>query len=107
VVLVVVLPVVLCSYGRFLVDLLVIAAVSGELNRFRELARNSFLPRTLGASCDVRLDYRGDAGPVQVNLRSRSCSSGSKDSGRRVRAMSRAVAVWPLASRIEAWISRN
>ena len=46
VVLVVVLPVVLCSYGRFLVDLLVIAAVSGELNRFRDLARNSFLPKS-------------------------------------------------------------
>jgi uncharacterized membrane protein YhaH (DUF805 family) len=50
VVLVVVLPVVLCSSGRFLVDLLVISAVAGELNRFRELARNSFLPRTEGTS---------------------------------------------------------
>lgn len=45
VVLVVVLPVVLCSSGRFLVDLLVISSVSGELNRFRDLARNSFLPK--------------------------------------------------------------
>ena len=42
---VVVLPVLLCSYGRFLIDLLVIARVSGDLTRFRDLARSSFLPK--------------------------------------------------------------
>ncbi len=43
--LVIALPGLFCSHGRFVVDLLVMARTAGDLDRFRELVRGWFVPR--------------------------------------------------------------